>query len=153
MVSELIKQFEKINGLYEVMIALTEESFQALKTKKLDKRSELQMQEERTHKEMAICFQELKQLVVALCEQKGCEEHRIHSLLPHLSVEEKEQVMACQKTAFHLDAKLQNNLKSTLCLTRAMMEVNQQEVEAAVYLIGKQTPPGGGNGVLVNRRL
>lgn len=153
MVSELIKQFEKINSLYEKMLELTDESFHALKTKKLDKRYELQIEEDKTHKEMALCFRGLKEIVAVLCKEAGCEEEKIQSLLPFLSVEDKERVLACQKTAFHYDKKLQNNLKTTLCLTKAMMEVNQQEIDAAIYLIGKSSPPGGGNGVLVNRKL
>lgn len=151
MVIDLINQFERINSLYEKMIELTEKSFQALTYKRLEERYELQQEEERVHKEMILAFQLLKETIKRTCKAKGCKEEKLHSLLPFLSLEQREEILSRQKKVFKQEKKFQQNLQSNILLTKAMMEVSQIEVEAALYLIGKNSPKN--SGLLVDRKL
>lgn len=142
--------YEELFKHYETMIRLTEESFHALKTKQFEQRSVLQQQEEEGNDALTNAFLALKEAVMVACQHYGCDTDTIDALLPHVGMEEKEQLMECRKKALEYDQHLQQNLRNAMGLSKAMMEVTQQEVDAAIYLVGKHQS-NGGNSVMFNR--
>lgn len=152
MARTLIEEYEALHSSYERLIASTDESFHAVKTKNLVKRQKLQAEEEVLHQELRQQVQTIQSLLKEMCRERGVREETAEALLPYLSVGEKEKLHACQRAIRVQDERLKENLKSTLQLTKAMMEVNQQEMDAAVYLLGKAGPQGK-NGLFIDRRL
>ena len=121
MIKEIIKQFQDMNRHYEPLIQLTEDIFEALKYKNFDQVELLNKRQIMLLFDLERSLQKLKTCIQTHCKTQGKEEFKLSALLPHMTVEEKEEVMACQRYAFTCEKKLKNNIKNNECLVQTMM--------------------------------
>lgn len=150
MVQPIIEQFETAFNVHRQLIAMTEQKFHAMKTKNNEALRQLD-------KEEMACFfafetetKKLQNVIQTICREKNTEQPVLSSLLPLVSVEEKEQLMACQKTAISLDRQLKNNLKMNECLALALMEASRAIVETAVHIANQEKT---GDNLFINEEL
>lgn len=150
MIIKIVEQFNQVNNSYENLVQLTEKTFSCLKTKNFKDLDACNKQEILRTVELKERLSNLKEIIIKECEDKGIEEGKLSALFPFMTIEEKENVMACQKTAFHYEQKLKDNLKMNNCLAQAMMQTTKTVVDSWVYFANEERKNGN---TLINKKF
>lgn len=106
----IIKKFEEFNALSNELIDITQNIYENLKEKNINKVDYLKRQQILITMDMEEARKKLINEIIKNCDELNMEKKTITSLLEYMTIEEKEQIMACQETAIRFDYKLENNL-------------------------------------------
>lgn len=121
MIDPIVIKIKKINEFQERLIEMCDVRHALLTEDKMDEAETIH------RKEMLMIFdlekemQSLRKEVQSLCEQVGVKEKKINALIPHLSLKEIDEIMACQQAAFTYEKILKNKLKSNESLVKSKM--------------------------------
>ena len=110
---KILNQFQKLNEIQEQLITLCDEKMAFLSQKKLSEAHALLKKELLTLHDMECALQEMKVLIAEACKRYGLPEGRLETLFPHVSTEEKNELMACQRCAFRYEKIIKNKLKNS----------------------------------------
>lgn len=149
MEQKIIKSFEQTISIYETLLTVSEQIYQALKTKEFQTLEELNAMNQEMSTALRVSLGLLKEEIQSLCQKKGLKEEKLGALLMVCEPNIKQKLMACHETAFVYEQKLKNNTKINQCLVETMMNCSQTVVDSWVHVSNKQNKKN----TLINKKI
>jgi len=147
---KIVKKFKEVNGIQETLIQLSEQKFLALQHDDKEAQKKLIQQEALKQFDFEEACEQLKASIREECQKKQVTNIHLESLVPFMTKEEKDELMACRRCAIRHDRKLKAIQKMNGGLAQSLAEAEKLLLDAILH-VAEQEDVGGN--LFINKEL